>query len=133
MKRYPLKKILVVDYDNYIPSYDFLDELTTYETDFTYTYTDFKLKYENDNYDLCIISIEDKIEKDFIVYDILALDKFQNILQLVKSDSQCFFDKDCNNCEKYNIKSVFFNEKEKIIEFIKSFETSKCEFSPLNA
>jgi len=127
-----VKKILVVDYDNYISSYNFLNRLTTYKIEYVNCYTQFKLKFKNKKYDLCILSIEDNIEKDFLVYDILALDKYQNILQLVKSDSQCFFDKDCKSCEKYNIKTIFSDNEEKIIKYITSFETSICEFTKLN-
>jgi hypothetical protein len=127
-----MKKIMIVDYDKNISSYDFLDKLITYKIDYTNSYTDFKLKFENEKYDLCILSIENNIERDFILYDILALDKSQNILQLVWPDSQCFFDKDCKNCEKYNIKSIFCDKKEKIIEYITNFETSICEFTKLN-
>ncbi|WP_421716660.1 hypothetical protein [Arcobacter arenosus] len=127
-----MKKILVVDYDNYISSYDFLEKLTTYEIEHANSYTDFKLKFEIKKYDLCILSIEDNIERDFIVYDILALDKTQSILQLVMPKSQCFFDKDCKNCEKYNIKSIFFDNNEKVLKYITSFETSICEFTKLN-
>ncbi len=127
-----MKKILVVDYDNYISSYDFLEQLTTYEIEHANSYTDFKLKFEIKKYDLCILSIEDNIERDFIVYDILASDKYQNILQLINSDSQCFFDKNCTNCEKYNIKSIFCDNNEKVLKYITSFETSICEFTKLN-
>ncbi len=127
-----MKKVLVVDYDKSISSYDFLNKLVDYKINYANSYTDFKLKFENEKYDLCVFSIEDNIERDLILYDILALDKSQNILQLINSESQCFFDKDCKNCGKYNIISIFNSSKEKVVEHITNFETLKCELKKLN-
>lgn len=122
------KKILVIAYDKEITSYDYLSNFDYYDITFAEDYEDFKELFKRENYNICLVNINNHEERNFIIFYILHLKENQKILQVYENKANCFFYEACKMCEKFNIKSLASPTNDKINDFLESFEIRDCEF-----
>lgn len=125
------KNILVIAYDKEISSYDYFNKFDYYEITFAEDYEDFKELFKKQSFDICLVNIDNHEERNFIIFYILHLKENQKILQVYENNANCFFYEACKMCEKYNIKSLSSPTKDKINDFLDSFEIRDCEFMQL--
>lgn len=123
-----VKKVLLIDYGKDDSLYKYLDSLDCYNLTRARNYNDFKNNFENKIYDLCFIDIDDINEYKFILHFIIHSKENQRVLQIYKDDISCLFEKQCNICEKYNVKTIKYTSKEKVHKYLYNYDSSKCEF-----
>ena len=113
-----IKDILLIEYnksDEGLKSK--LEGLKKYVLTIVNDYDSFLDEFNKKKYDICLINIKNKKERDFVIYYICHQEANQKILTCDKNPKNCYFQKNCELCKKYKIKTFKSYSNTKYIEF----------------
>lgn len=123
--------ILLIDYGKESSIKSYLKKFKYFNINHIKNFTKLKSIYQSKLYDICIVDIDDKKERDFVVNFMLEMDKKQKILQVLERKKDCLFDGDCSKCKKFNIKTIFKSSKSRMHNAIYKFDFFRCGFKQL--